>query len=408
MTTTAALIVAAGRGIRAGGGIPKQYREIAGQPTLRYTVEAFAAHPQVSTVVVVIHPDDRKLYDDAVSGLEVAEPVHGGATRQESVANGLEALAEAGVDHVLIQDGARPFTDEATIARVIDALAHHDGAIAALPVSDTVKRARVAHENAHMVGEPLPVIAETVPREGLWRAQTPQGFRFSGILQAHRKAAGQDLTDDAAVAEASGLEVALVLGSPDNIKITTPVGFEIAERYMADKKKHLTQPEGLSAWETRTGTGFDVHKFGEGTFVTLGGIEIPHEQGLLGHSDADVGLHALTDALFGAMCDGDIGSHFPPSDMTWKGAASDQFLAYAVERLRARSGRLIHLDLTLICERPKIGPHREAITQRVADITGVALDRVSVKATTTEQLGFTGRREGIAAQAAVTIELPRR
>ncbi len=404
MTKTVALIVAAGRGLRAGGGIPKQYRDIAGVPVLRYTVEAFRHHPAVEAVRVVIHPDDRSLYDAALAGLDLLEPVHGGATRQESVALGLESLNGGSVERVLIQDGARPFTDEDTITRVIEALDRHDGAIAALPISDTVKR---AHATA---GGEAPRIAETVPRDGLWRAQTPQGFAFGPILDAHRKAQGQDLTDDAAVAEAAGLSVALVLGSPDNIKITTPIGFEIAERTMAYQQMDAPAargPAGPPAWETRTGTGFDVHRFGEGTFVTLGGVEIPHDNGLSGHSDADVGLHALTDALFGALSDGDIGHHFPPTDPQWKGAASDQFLIYAVERLRARGGRLLHLDLTLICERPKIGPHRDVIAERIAEIVGVSRARVSVKATTTEELGFTGRREGIAAQAAVTVELPR-
>jgi 2-C-methyl-D-erythritol 4-phosphate cytidylyltransferase/2-C-methyl-D-erythritol 2,4-cyclodiphosphate synthase len=397
MTTTIALIVAAGRGLRAGGGLPKQYREIAGAATLRHTVEAFLTHPEITNVRVVIHPDDRTLYDSALAGLSVMEPAHGGATRQASVANGLESLIQDAPDHVLIHDGARPFTEPETISRVIAALADNDGAIAALPVSDTVKRAKGSSA----------IIDATVPREDLWRAQTPQGFHFKSILAAHRNAQGQELTDDAAVAEAAGLSVALVMGSPDNIKITTPVGFDLAERYMAQKcPQHSTNPETM-AWETRTGTGFDVHRFAPGSFVTLCGVEVPHDQGLSGHSDADVGLHALTDALFGALCDGDIGQHFPPTDPQWKGASSDQFLIYAVERLRARGGRLLHLDVTLICERPKIGPHREAMTARIGDIVGLSTSRISVKATTTEELGFTGRGEGIAAQAAVTIELPR-
>ncbi len=398
---TVALIVAAGRGLRAGGVIPKQYREVAGLTVLRRTLLAFLGHGAIDAVRVVIHPDDRTLYDAATAGLDLLEPVPGGATRQDSVALGLESLLDLAPGRVLIQDGARPFTNAQTITNVVDALDRQAGAIAALPVSDTVKRARPVD----VAGDSI--IGATVPREGLWRAQTPQGFHFQAILAAHRAAAGHDFTDDAAVAEAAGLDVALVLGDPDNIKITTPAGFDLAERIMALDTIGAGPAGEPAAWEVRTGTGFDVHKFGDGTFVTLGGIEIPHGQGLLGHSDADVGLHALTDALFGALCDGDIGSHFPPTDERWRGAASDQFLVYAVERLRSRGGRLLHMDLTLICERPKIGPHREAITARIADIVGIAETRISVKATTTEQLGFTGRQEGIAAQAAVTIELPR-
>ncbi len=422
---TVALIVAAGRGMRAGGGIPKQYRDVAGAPVLRRTIQAFLNHDRIAGVRVVIHPDDRGLYDAAVAGLDLMDPVMGGATRQASVCNGLESLEAMGPDAVLIQDGARPLTDGATISRVIDALETHDGAIAALPASDTIKRAapkRTAPDTGP--GADLPEIAETVPRETLWRAQTPQGFRFGAILAAHRAASGQgaasglgaaagkELTDDASVAEAAGLSVALVQGSDTNIKITSPGDFKLAERLMSETDQTKTAPSTASTgpvhgWETRTGIGFDVHAFEAGDAVILGGVTIPHTAKLKGHSDADVGLHALTDALFGAMCDGDIGQHFPPSDEKWKGAASDQFLIYAVERLRARGGRLVHVDLTLICERPKIGPHREAITARVADIVGLTPDRVSVKATTTEQLGFTGRSEGIAAQAACTIELPR-
>ncbi len=401
MSQTIALIVAAGRGLRAGGGIPKQYRDVAGRPVLRRTVEAFLNHWEIANVRVVIHPDDRLLYDAALDGLAVMEPVHGGDSRQESVALGLESLSEAPPDRVLIQDAARPLTDADTISRVIAALAIQPGAIAALPASDTIKRAKPPAS-----AQAPASIAETVPRETLWRAQTPQGFRFSEILEAHRAARGKALTDDAAVAEAFGIEVALVEGTDRNIKITSPNDFQFAERLMAETSPMPNAGPALT-WESRTGTGFDVHAFEPGAAVILGGIEIPHSAKLKGHSDADVGLHAITDALFGAMADGDIGSHFPPSDPQWKGAASDQFLIYAVERLRSRGGRLVHLDLTLICERPKIGPHREAMTARVADIVGITPDRVSIKATTTEQLGFTGRREGIAAQAAVTIELPR-
>ncbi|MGF1455228.1 MAG: bifunctional 2-C-methyl-D-erythritol 4-phosphate cytidylyltransferase/2-C-methyl-D-erythritol 2,4-cyclodiphosphate synthase [Alphaproteobacteria bacterium] len=402
MAGTVALIVAAGRGMRAGGGIPKQYRDVAGEPVLRHTVRAFLEHRAVDAVRVVIHPDDRGLYDAATAGLPVLDPVHGGETRQQSVALGLQSLKDLSPERVLIQDGARPLTDAATIGRVLKALESHPGAIAALPASDTIKRTGADGTGADVP----PLITETVPRETLWRAQTPQGFVFAAILDAHDRAGGRELTDDAAVAEAAGLAVALVRGSDRNIKITTPDDFQFAERLMTESRPSPA-PDATPQWESRTGLGFDVHAFEPGNAVILGGVEIDHDAKLKGHSDADVGLHALTDALFGAMVDGDIGQHFPPSDPQWKGAASDQFLIYAVERLRARGGRLVHLDLTLICERPKIGPHRDAIARRIADIVGVTPDRVSVKATTTEQLGFTGRREGIAAQAAVTIELPR-
>ena len=375
----AAIIVAAGRGVRAGGGAPKQYRALAGKPVLRRTVEAFTAHPAVDRVLVVYNPADRALYDAAVGGLALPPPVAGGASRQDSVRNGLQALAGPDAPEVvLIHDAARAFVSPEVIQNVIDAAAD-GGAIPALPVVDTLKRAGDGG-----------AISETVSRGGLWRAQTPQGFPFAAILSAHEAAAGAELTDDAAVAEKAGLPVAVVAGAEENIKLTTQEDFDRAER-------------ALAGAQTRTGMGYDVHRFGPGDHVMLCGIAVPHSYGLIGHSDADAGLHALTDALLGAIGAGDIGDHFPPSDPEWAGAPSDVFLKHAAELVAARGGRIVNLDLTLICERPRIGPHRETMRARVSEIVGIDQDRVSIKATTTERLGFTGREEGIAAQAIATI-----
>ncbi|AWK87048.1 bifunctional 2-C-methyl-D-erythritol 4-phosphate cytidylyltransferase/2-C-methyl-D-erythritol 2,4-cyclodiphosphate synthase [Azospirillum thermophilum] len=379
----AALIVAGGSGRRFGGERPKQYCDLLGKPVLRRTVEAFLAHAGITAVHVVIDPACRDLYDAAVEGLDLPEPVAGGGARQDSVRHGLEALAAAPPDLVLIHDAARPLVDAQTIGAVIDALARHPGAIAAVPVADTLQRG----ENG--------LVAGLVERAGLWRAQTPQGFRFADILAAHRAAAGQELTDDAAVAERAGLPVALVPSKEENFKVTTPDDLTRAARLIA-----------TTLGDIRTGTGFDVHRFAEGDFVTLCGVRVPHDRKLDGHSDADVGLHALTDAILGALGSGDIGSHFPPSDPQWRGADSARFLRHAADLVARRGGVIAHVDVTVICERPKVGPHREAMVARVAEILGIASDRVSVKATTTERLGFTGRGEGIAAQAVATVRLP--
>ncbi len=380
----AVVVVAAGRGARAGSeGGPKQYRPLLGAAVLTRTLRAFIRHPGIQRVQTVIHADDRALFDAAAEDLAVAVPVIGGTTRQESVLAGLEALAGDSPDLVLIQDAARPFATAAMLERVVAALATHEGAIAAVPVSDTLKRAD---------GER---IAATVPRAGLWRAQTPQGFRFPAILAAHRAAKGLDLTDDAAVAERAGLSVALVMGDEDNMKITTADDFARAERLLMVRLQ-----------DVRTGTGFDVHRFGAGDHVWLCGVRVPHAHGLEGHSDADAGLHALTDAILGAIGARDIGAHFPPNDPQWRGAASDRFLAHAASLVAAQGGAVAHVDVTIICEAPKVGPHREAMRARIAEILKLDLGRVSVKATTTEGLGFTGRREGIAAQAAATVRLP--
>jgi 2-C-methyl-D-erythritol 4-phosphate cytidylyltransferase/2-C-methyl-D-erythritol 2,4-cyclodiphosphate synthase len=378
------LIVAAGRGSRFGGPLPKQYAPLAGRPVLAHTVEAFRRHGGIHQIRVVIHPDDRALYESAVADLDLAPPIAGGATRQDSVRLGLEALEAGADDIVLIQDAARPLTSTAVIDRTIAALKETPGAIAALPVRDTVKR---ADASGH--------IAATVDRTGLWRAQTPQGFRFQDILDAHRSVAGEDITDDAAVAERAGLKVALVMGEEDNFKITTADDLARAES--------LTRAR---LGDVRVGQGFDVHQLVAGDHVWINGIRIPHDRTLLGHSDADVGLHALTDAILGALGNGDIGSHFPPTDERWRGADSSRFLAHAGDLVKAKGGVIAHCDVTVICERPKIGPHRTAMIARIAEILGLAEDRVSVKATTTEKLGFTGRGEGIAVQAVATIRLP--
>lgn len=376
-----ALIVAGGSGSRFGGPVPKQYRRLAGVPVLRRTVETFLTHPAVGRVQVVIRAEDAALYADVVAGLDLPPPVIGGADRQESVRRGLEALA--GVDVVLIQDAARPCVPAPVIDRVLAAVQPGAGAIAALPVADTLWRG------------PDAVCDTLVDRQNLWRAQTPQGFMLVDILAAHRATQGQGLTDDAAVATAAGLKVHLVEGSPGSAKITTEADLIEAETRL---RQNLT--------DIRVGTGFDVHAFVDGDSVTLCGLTIPHTRGLAGHSDADVGLHALTDAILGALAAGDIGQHFPPSDLRWKGADSAQFLRHAATLVAARGGVIAHTDVTLICERPKVGPHRAAMQARVAEILGLALDRVSIKATTTEKLGFTGREEGIAAQAVATLRLP--
>ncbi|MCU0894477.1 MAG: bifunctional 2-C-methyl-D-erythritol 4-phosphate cytidylyltransferase/2-C-methyl-D-erythritol 2,4-cyclodiphosphate synthase [Rhodospirillales bacterium] len=384
----AALIVAGGRGVRAGGGMAKQYRQVGGMAVLRRAVLAFLGHPRVGCVRVVIHPDDGDLYREAVDRLELLAPVFGGATRQDSARLGLESLGEHAPAQVLIHDAARPFVAPEVVSRVLDALAAFPGAIPALPVVDTLKRSGV--------GAPgRPLVAATVERAGLWRAQTPQGFHFRPILEAHRRLAGEALTDDAAVAERAGLAVALVEGDEDNVKLTTAEDFRRAERQ-------------AGTCETRVGTGFDVHRFAPGSAVMLCGVAVPHDRGLEGHSDADVGLHALTDALLGAIGAGDIGSHFPPGELEWRGAASHLFVRHAMELLRGQGGAVVNADITLICERPKVGPHRAAMVAAVAAMLGIDAHRVSVKATTTEGLGFTGRREGVAAQAAVSVRLPQR
>ena len=383
MSGCAALILAGGSGVRLGGEVPKQYLPLAGRPVLRHSIEIFTAHAAIGAVRCVIRPDDRERYDEAADGLAILDPVAGGENRQESARLGLESLVEDAPETVLIHDAARPFIDPATLDRTLDALGAHAGALPAVPLGDTLKRSDGAR------------VGETLDRSGLWRAQTPQGFRYREILEAHRSLAGEILTDDAAVAERHGLDVALVMGNESNMKITTAEDLERARRFLA----------GAVA-DIRTGTGFDVHRFGPGDHVMLCGVKVPSERGLEGHSDADVGLHAITDALLGAMAAGDIGMHFPPSDAKWRDASSDVFVRHALGLVAGKGGIVSHVDVTIICEKPRIGPHRDAMAARIAEILEIETGRVSVKATTTEGLGFTGRGEGIAAQAVVTIRLP--
>lgn len=394
--TLTALIVAAGSGTRAGGDnrlIPKQYLEISGETILARAIGAFAAHPDVSDVLVVIREEDRELYGKATAGViaRLRPPVTGGARRQDSVRAGLEALGwDAPPRRVLIHDAARPFVERPLIGRVIEALDAHQGALPCLPVVDTLKQARDGRVTA------------TIEREGLWRAQTPQGFQFEAILAAHRAAAASPnatFTDDAGIAEWYGLDVAIVEGSEGNLKLTT-------REDIADANELLRLRDLSSRGETRVGTGYDVHAFAPGDAVMLCGVRIPHGKKLMGHSDADVGLHALTDAILGTIADGDIGVHFPPSDARWRGAASELFLKDAATRLKAHGGDVVHIDVTFLCESPKIGPHRDAMRAKLGEILGLDPSRISIKATTNEGLGFIGRGEGIAAMATATVRLP--
>ena len=359
---------------------------------LTRTIAAFATHPEVGPLLVAIHPDDMGFYEEAVKGFEgrVLPAVFGGATRQVSVRLGLEALLAHAPDAVLIHDAARPFVDDDLITRVVRALQSAPGAIAAEPLADTLKRARRDG-----------TVEATVPREGFWRAQTPQGFHFSTILDAHRRAADEgrdDFTDDASLAEWVGAPVKLIAGSSRNIKLTTAEDILMADRLISGPASAVLEP--------RIGTGFDVHKFTEGDHVWLCGVRIPHEAALEGHSDADAPLHALTDALLGALGAGDIGQHFPPTDPQWRGARSRLFVEDAVRRVTAKGGRIVNVDITILCEAPRIGPFRSEMQAEVAGMLGVVLERVGIKATTTETLGFTGRREGLAAMASAVIVLP--
>jgi 2-C-methyl-D-erythritol 4-phosphate cytidylyltransferase / 2-C-methyl-D-erythritol 2,4-cyclodiphosphate synthase len=388
-SVVAAVVVAAGRGLRAGGDgqFPKQYRAIAGEPVVRASLKTLAQHADIALVQPVIHPDDAALFRAASAGLHLLEPVFGGATRQASVRAGLEALVPRRPDFVLVHDAARPFASAALISRGIEAARAGGAAIPALPVADTVKTVDAAG-----------AVTGTLDRAQLRVVQTPQAFDFAALLDLHRKAqaAGrEDFTDDAALAEWGGLKVATFEGEAGNVKLTTAEDFARASA------------QDVSALaDVRTGTGFDVHAFAPGDHVMLGGVRVAHTAGLSGHSDADVALHALVDAILGALAEGDIGVHFPPSDPQWRGASSDRFLAFAVERVRARGGRIAHLDVNVICEAPRIGPHRDAMRARIAEIAGISIERVAVKATTSEKLGFTGRREGMAAFATATVRLP--
>jgi 2-C-methyl-D-erythritol 4-phosphate cytidylyltransferase/2-C-methyl-D-erythritol 2,4-cyclodiphosphate synthase len=393
MTTTAAVIVAAGRGTRAGNGpgVPKQYFSLAGEPVLAHSLRILTGHPQIHSIVVVISPEDALLYEGAAAPFvsRLLAPVAGGTTRQASVLAGIEALDSNPPDRILIHDAARPFLSAALVSDLIAALDAKAGAIAAEPVSDTLKLEAADG-----------TIARTIDRAGLWRAQTPQAFRYDVIREAHHRAAAAgrtDFTDDAGLAEWAGLPVKLVASTSRNMKLTTAADIALAERLLAPSPVLL---------EPRNGTGFDVHRFTDGDHVWLCGVKIPHAHRLEGHSDADVGLHALTDALLGAIGDGDIGQHFPPSDETWRGAASRIFLADAAERVRKLGGRISNVDVTFLCEAPKIGPHRQAMRESVAGILGIDVSRIGIKATTMERLGFIGRGEGIAAMASATVLMP--
>jgi len=384
----AAVVVAAGRGQRAGGDVPKQYRELAGEPVIRPTLNAFLAHPQIGAVQPVIHPSDHDAFRAATVGLEkLRPPVWGGATRQASVRAGLDSLGASAPALVLIHDAARPFLTAALITRAIEAGTAYGAAVPGLAIADTVKSI-----------DDAAIVTATLDRGRLRAVQTPQAFAFDLISAAHRRAAAaglENFSDDAALAEWAGHRVSVFEGEAGNVKLTTNDDFARAE---------ISRAAALA--DLRTGNGFDVHAFADGDHVMLAGIRIPHSRGVTGHSDADVALHALVDAILGALAEGDIGQHFPPSDPQWRGASSDRFLAFACERVRARGGMIAHLDVTIVCEAPKISPHRDAMRARIAAIAGIAVSRVAVKATTSERLGFTGRGEGIAAMATATVRLP--
>ncbi len=391
MPETIALIVAAGRGVRAGGEVPKQYRNIGGIPVLRRSIDAFLAHPGIDRVLVVVAPDDTRYADVAPQHDDrLLPPVSGGNDRQDSVRAGLRALASRNPGRVLIHDAARPFVTPALIGRVTAALDAADAVIPALPVPATLKAVDAAA-----------LVTGTIPREGVQAAETPQGFAYAAIRDAHERAAtaGAAFTDDAGVAEWAGIPVRVVPGEAGNIKLTSSEDIEAAHR-------RLTADAALALGDVRVGTGYDVHAFGPGNLVMLGGVAIEHTRGVVGHSDGDVALHALTDAVLGALADGDIGSHFPPSDPQWKGASSDRFLRFAAERVAQRGGRIAHLDVAIVTEAPRIAEHRDAIRARIAAICGISPDRVGVKATTNENLGFIGRGEGLAAYATATVRLP--
>jgi len=385
--TVAAVVVAAGRGLRAGGGVPKQYRAMPGGTAIQRSLTMFSGHGEIALVQTVIHPDDQDAFQRVSAGFQLLPPVFGGATRQGSVRAGLEALAARKPDIVLIHDAARPFASSALISRAIAAAAKDGAAVPVLPVADTVKTV-----------DAKGLVTGTLDRSLLRAVQTPQAFGFAAIVDAHRralKAARDDFTDDAALAEWAGMTVATFPGEAQNVKLTTPEDFLRAET------ANLSD-----LGDVRTGFGTDVHQFTDGDHIWLGGVKIPHSRGVTGHSDADVVLHSLVDAILGAISDGDIGVHFPPSDPQWKGASSDRFLAFAVERVRGRGGLIAHLDITVVCEAPRVGPHRDAMRARIAEIAGVSLERVAIKATTSEKMGFTGRGEGIVAFATATVRLP--
>jgi 2-C-methyl-D-erythritol 4-phosphate cytidylyltransferase/2-C-methyl-D-erythritol 2,4-cyclodiphosphate synthase len=385
--TVAAVVVAAGAGLRASGAVPKQYRLIGGRSVLWWTLKAFCDHPRISCVQPVIGAGHHEMFSEAVGNLPVEPPVIGGATRQESCRIGIEAVAGKNPDHVLVHDAARPFVSARLIDAIVGALEVNEGVIPGIPISDTVKQA------------PGGVVARTVDRTSLWAVQTPQGFAYAAIREAHRHARDQlleGITDDAGIAEKAGLKVAVVPGESDNRKLTTDADIVAADRLLAAR----------SLTDIRVGQGVDIHGFETGDHVVLCGVSIPHTHRLKGHSDADAALHALTDAILGAIGEGDIGTHFPPSDMRWRDAPSSIFLAKAMDLLRERRGAIGNADITILCEAPRIAPHIPAMKAKLGPLLGVNEDRIAIKATTTETLGFIGRREGIAAFATVTVRLP--
>jgi 2-C-methyl-D-erythritol 4-phosphate cytidylyltransferase/2-C-methyl-D-erythritol 2,4-cyclodiphosphate synthase len=382
-----AIVVGGGSGERIGGR-PKQYRLLSGEPVLRRALRLFAAHPAIAAVQPVIHKDHDAAFRAAAGNLpKCLRPIHGGATRQRSVFAGLEAVAPMAPRTVLVHDAARPLASAALVDRALQAASASNAAVPALPVSDTIKRVDGAGH-----------VTATLDRAELRTIQTPQAFAFAPLLDAHRRALAEgrdDFPDDAALMEWAGFAVTTFPGEASNLKLTTAEDFARAQAQ-----------DALALADIRTGTGFDVHAFAEGDHVWLGGVRIAHDKGLAGHSDADVLLHALTDAVYGAIAEADIGGHFAPGDQRWRAAPSSQFLAHAVSLVQARGGRLAHLDATVICEAPKIAPHRDKMRARIAEIAGIEVGRVAVKATTTERLGFLGRGEGIAAMASATVRLP--
>ncbi|MGB8897106.1 MAG: bifunctional 2-C-methyl-D-erythritol 4-phosphate cytidylyltransferase/2-C-methyl-D-erythritol 2,4-cyclodiphosphate synthase [Pseudolabrys sp.] len=387
MEQVAAIVVAAGQGVRAGGDLPKQFRRVGGETMLRRALLGFLGAGNISFVQPVVRSEDLERVRTVTRDLNVLPPVFGGGTRQASVHAGLEALLQRSPDIVLVHDAARPFASARLIGRAIEAAKKSGAAIPVIPVADTVKRVDDAG-----------VVEATLDRNSIRLVQTPQAFAFPALLEAHRRAATQgrnDFADDAALVEWAGMKVNVFMGEPGNVKLTTPEDFARAEAI-----------QSAILGDVRTGSGLDVHAFGPGDHVTLGGVRIPYGQALTGHSDADVALHALTDAILGALADGDIGAHFPPSDPKWRGVSSDCFLAFAVERVRTRGGWIANLDLTIVCEAPRIGEHRDRMRANIAKLADIGVERVGVKATTSEKLGFTGRGEGIAAYATATIRLP--
>lgn len=378
--TNAAIILAAGRGVRAGGGLPKQWRELAGRTSVDHSVQVFAEHVDIDQIVLVLHADDTILATNYADRADIILTT-GGDSRTRSVQNGLLALTEMSPKNVLIHDVARPCVPARLISDVISALDHHQAAAPAVPVSDALWRGDKG------------LVTDLQSRENLFAAQTPQGFDYETICAVHQ-AGDASAADDVAVARSAGIAVAIVAGDADNLKITTPGDFARAERILR------------GSMDIRCGNGFDVHAFEPGNHVVLCGVKVTHDKALKGHSDADVAMHALTDAIYGALAEGDIGQWFPPSDPAWKGAASDIFLGHAVELATKMGFEISHLDCTILCEMPKIGPHAQAMRNSISAITGLAVERVSIKATTTEQLGFTGRGEGIAASATATLVKP--